>query len=566
MARRALPCWLMLPLSLVGGVDDPITIIEQSDVFVSGADGYHTYRIPSVVQAPDGDLLAFCEGRRSGRGDSGDIDLLMKRSSDGGRTWSDTVVIWDDDENTCGNPCPVVDRETGEVLLLATHNLGTDHERQIIDGQSQGTRTVWILRSDDGGYSWSAPQNITSTVKLVDWTWYATGPGAGIQVERGEHAGRLIIPCDHIEAQTKHYYSHVIYSDDHGATWRLGGSSPEHQVNECEVVELTDGRLMLNMRNYDRSQSARQVCFSADGGVTWAEQHHDAFLIEPICQASIRRIAWPRDDGRPGLIAFSNPARTDRRTNMMLRLSADDGRTWCASAPLHTGSSAYSCLVALSASTIGCLFEADDYGRITFIRSSIAPLEDAQYTLNRIPPSNGVRNLIVDDSLHGWHTVGGGEWTCAGGVITGRLAADEPRHGLLVSDAEFDDFIVEFDYRVIAGDSGFYFRAEESDDSVGVHGFQVEVDLVEPGGLYETGGRAWVIKPDRDEARRWHTPGAWNHVRLSAIGQRTVVHVNGHMTADLHDPAGRRRGHFALQLHGSQEMDVHYRNIHLVEK
>ncbi|MCA9080940.1 MAG: exo-alpha-sialidase, partial [Planctomycetaceae bacterium] len=99
-----------------------------------------------------------------------------------------------------------------------------------------------------------------------DWTWYATGPGSGIQMEAGPHQGRLVIPCDHIQAQTKHYYSHVIYSDDHGASWRLGGSSPQHQVNECEVVELDDGRLLLNMRNYDRSHKARQVAFSNDGG------------------------------------------------------------------------------------------------------------------------------------------------------------------------------------------------------------------------------------------------------------------------------------------------------------
>jgi sialidase-1 len=121
------------------------------------------------------------------------------------------------------------------------------------------------------------PEEITGDTKKPDWTWYATGPGAGIQIQHGPHKGRLVIPCDHIEADTKHYYSHVIYSDDGGQTWQLGGSTPEHQVNECEVVELAEpqGRLMLNMRNYDRSNRTRQTALSDDGGATWHSQKHD---------------------------------------------------------------------------------------------------------------------------------------------------------------------------------------------------------------------------------------------------------------------------------------------------
>ncbi len=342
---------------------------QTTDVFVSGEDGYHTYRIPSVIVAPKGDLLAFCEGRKGGRGDSGDIDLLVKRSKDGGRTWSPQRVVWDDDANTCGNPCAVVDASTGTIHLLSTHNLGTDREPQIIRGESKGTRTVWITRSEDDGETWSKPVEITESTKRPDWTWYATGPGAGIQLERGPHRGRLVVPCDHIEADTHHYYSHVICSDDHGKTWKLGGSTPEHQVNECEVVELTDGRLLLNMRNYDRSKHLRQVAFSADGGKTWTDQRHDSTLTEPICQASLRRLAWPAGD-EPGVILFSNPASSDSRSRMTIRTSLDDGATWAASRVLYEGSSAYSCLVALPDGDAGCLFEADGYGRIVFARLS----------------------------------------------------------------------------------------------------------------------------------------------------------------------------------------------------
>jgi len=343
----------------------------QHDVFESGKDGYHTYRIPAIVVTPGGDLLAFCEGRKGGGGDSGNIDLALKRSTDRGDTWSKQTIIWDDEENTCGNPCPVVDEETGVVWLLLPHTPGIDHEAQIIKGESKGTRTVWVTRSDDGGRTWVEPREITKSAKLADWTWYATGPGAGIQLRRGEHAGRLVIPCDHIERETKHYFSHVIYSDDHGETWTLGGSSPEHQVNECEVAELEDGRLLLNMRNYDRSQHRRQVAWSDDGGLTWTGQRHDETLIEPICQASLRRARWPKGD-EPGVLLFSNPASEKGRVNMTVRASLDDGESWPHARTLHEGGGAYSCLVVLPDGDIGCLYEVDGYRRIVFARFGLA--------------------------------------------------------------------------------------------------------------------------------------------------------------------------------------------------
>src|SRR5262245_20964667 len=154
----------------------PTQELHRSDVFIAGADGYHTYRIPSLIVTTKGTVLAFCEGRKRGRGDAGDIDLLLKRSSDGGQTWSDSQVVWDDGDNTCGNPCPVVDRDTGTIWLLLTQNLGVDTEAQIIDQTSRGTRTCWISRSSDDGQTWAKPIEITRDVKRPDWTWYATGP------------------------------------------------------------------------------------------------------------------------------------------------------------------------------------------------------------------------------------------------------------------------------------------------------------------------------------------------------------------------------------------------------
>jgi sialidase-1 len=341
----------------------------QTNVFVSGQDGYHTCRIPALVVTARGTLLAFAEGRRQGGGDAGDIDLRLKRSTDLGRTWQAAQLVWDDGANTCGNPCPVLDRETGEVWLLLTWNRGDDPEPKIIAGTSHDTRRVFVARSADEVLTWSKPREITPEVKLTNWTWYATGPGAGLQLERGAHRGRLVIPCDHIEAGSRRYYSHVIYSDDHGRTWKLGGSTPRDQVNECEVAQLADGRLLLNMRNYDRTQRTRQTAFSSDGGLSWTGQRHAAELVEPICQASLRRHSWP-GAGRPGVLLFSNPA-SAKRERLTVRASFDEGQTWPVSRLLEARPSAYSCLAALPDGSIGLLYETgvkNPYETIIFAR------------------------------------------------------------------------------------------------------------------------------------------------------------------------------------------------------
>jgi sialidase-1 len=285
----------------------------------------------------------------------------MKRSTDQGNTWSDLQVIWNDRENTCGNPAPVVNRKNGEIILLSTWNLGTDREPHIIEQQSANTRRVFLLRSKDQGKSWTKPKDITKDVKAPNWTWYATGPGSGIQMKTGPKAGRMIIGCDHIEAGTKKYYSHAIYSDNGGRSWKLGGSSPEDQVNECEVAELSNGQLIMNMRNYDRSKKTRQIMQSTDSGLSWSGQKHDETLIEPICQASLLSIDQD--------LLFSNPASSEKREKMTLRRSTDQGLTWMESLLLHEGPAAYSDLVSIDPAKIGCLFEAGNqsaYEQIIF--------------------------------------------------------------------------------------------------------------------------------------------------------------------------------------------------------
>lgn len=346
-----------------------------TDVFVSGRDGYHTFRIPSLLATPRGTLLAFCEGRKNGLGDSGDIDLVLRRSDDSGATWGPLEVVFDAGADTAGNPCPVVDRDTGAIWLLITRNLGTDREADIVSGKSRGTRTPWVMSSTDDGRTWSAPREITATTKANDWTWYATGPGVGIQLRDG----RLVVPCDHIGDDRSKAGSHVIASDDHGTTWKLGGAV-EGGVNECQVVERSDGSLRLDMRNHPpRAAEGRAFSISRDRGQTWSPAVRDPVLIEPGCQASVITITRTPGAGRDRL-AFSNPA-SHRRERMTLRISDDGGRTWPGSRLLHAGPSAYSCLAVLPDGMIGCLFECGTrsaYEQIALARVSIGSASATQ--------------------------------------------------------------------------------------------------------------------------------------------------------------------------------------------
>ena len=334
--------------------------MDEQTLWHSGDGVYNCYRIPALVVTKADSVLAFCEGRRHSARDHGDIDMLVRRSVDGGSTFDAQRVIWPDAGNTCGNPSPTVDRLTGTIWLLMTWNRGEDAEPMILNGTSVDTRRVYVSHSEDDGCTWSPPSEITATTKLPTWTWYATGPGAGIQIENGPHAGRLVVPCDHIEEggnDTRLFRSHVLCSDDHGASWQLGGVAPKQQVNECEVVECgSGGRLLLNMRNYDRDHHARQVAISDDGGANWTNQHHDDILIEPICQASIHRHRCKGEDA----ILFSNPASETERVKMTVRASFDEGAGWSHGRLLNNGPSGYSDLATLPDGRIGCLYEAGE--------------------------------------------------------------------------------------------------------------------------------------------------------------------------------------------------------------
>jgi sialidase-1 len=275
---------------------------QFTDVFVSGTDGYHTYRIPAIVVSKQGTLLAFCEGRKSSRSDTGKIDLLLKRSLDGGRTWLPHQLIRADHDNVCGNPGPVVDQTTGQIWLLMTWNRGEDEEREILEGKSIDTRRVFATSSRDDGLTWSEPREITRDVKKPHWRWYATGPVNGIQLTRGPHKGRLVIPAnhsDHADPSKHPFRAHIIYSDDHGKNWKLGGVE-EDKTNESTLAEKTDGSLLHNMRSY-HGKNRRAVATSTDGGLTWSPVTLDEALVH-----------WSSPSARPACSDIPGPKRTNR--------------------------------------------------------------------------------------------------------------------------------------------------------------------------------------------------------------------------------------------------------------
>ena len=309
---------------------------RETELFSAGAGGYHTYRIPALIVTVRGTALALCEGRMYSQFDHGKIDIVMRRSHDGGTTWSDMQVVHSDGEHTIGNPCIVQDRTTERIWLLFCKDNDTVHS----------------ISSDDDGATWSEARDITTDVKPDNWTWYATGPGHSIQLT----SGRLVIPCDHSEGTRHHspfYFSHVIYSDDHGETWQLGGST-SGSTDECQVVELTDGGLYMTVRSADRSFTTRLASWSEDGGESWSEPEPVQELIDPICEASVVRLTGG-GDGRDRVV-FSNPA-SDKRERITVRMSYDECRTWAVSKTLYVGPSAYSDLAVLPDMTVGCLYE-----------------------------------------------------------------------------------------------------------------------------------------------------------------------------------------------------------------
>ena len=343
---------LIIPLCTARADEPSRSQAIDSVPFVADTGGYACYRCPTLAVSTKGTVLAFCEGRVNGHKDEDDMDIVLKRSVDGGRTWMPLQVIANDGKNPCKCQCPVV-LPSGRILLIWLWNQWIPSEKD------RTTRVVYLMHSDDDGITWSKPRDITTSVYRPDWKWYGTGPCHAI-VMRSRNAGRIIVPARH-NADNTRMVSHVIYSDDDGQSWKIGGSVPRPQTTECTVVELSNGDLMLNSRNQNDGENCRVVSISKDGGETFSETWVESQLVEPRgCQASLLFHSL-NPTTQKGNILFSNPANPQFRSDGTLKLSEDDGRTWTKffryakqPAPNFTG---YSDIALLPDGRIGVLYE-----------------------------------------------------------------------------------------------------------------------------------------------------------------------------------------------------------------
>jgi sialidase-1 len=364
-------------------------VVAQSakiPVFISGTEGHKSYRIPAIISLPNGDLLAFCEGRVHGAGDFGDINIVLKRSADKGKTWSPLQTVVDVDNLQAGNPAPVVDLKdptypNGRIFLF--YNTGNNHEGEVRKGK--GLREVLYKTSTDGGITWSEPVNITMQVHRPkqphvnaaynfpeDWRSYANTPGHAMQFSQGIYKGRIFVAANHSagdpQAQAMDYKAHGFFTDDHGKTFQLSEVVPLPGGNESTAAELSGNGLMINSRNQRGDVRARIVSISRDGGSTWDTTYFDRNLPDPVNQGSLLTVGKKRGKS---ILAFSNAADTQRRDDLTLRISFDDGKAWGRSFVVDRHGSkndytAYSDIVQLSKKHIGVLYEKDAYTQIVF--------------------------------------------------------------------------------------------------------------------------------------------------------------------------------------------------------
>lgn len=385
---------IVLATAAVGQAD----AFDSVTVFRNGTEGYEAFRIPALVKAANGDLLAFCEARAGG--DASETDLVLKRSADAGATWQSLRVVQESDDFrnsftgdvppiTVGNPAPVVDR------------LDPEHPGRIWLPFTLENDRVFVTYSDDHGRSWAEPREITSDVKREGWGWYATGPVHAIQLQRDPHRSRLVIPADHrlgtggddrgLEGVQ------AILSDDHGATWRLGAVDDTYdddlKANETTVVELNDGRLYFNTRDQNgRASGTRGEAYSSDGGETFDRSPHPDYrwfapaqqpLDPPVVQCSLLRAASTADGDAVDLVLFAGPDESgpsgEGRSDLRVRYSTDETATWHDGPLIHEGPAAYSDMARLQPGRFGVLFEAGakgqpHYNRIDFARFSQSDL------------------------------------------------------------------------------------------------------------------------------------------------------------------------------------------------
>jgi sialidase-1 len=355
-------CWLLIPMALRA------SDTTHAVVFAAGEGGVHTFRIPAMVATRRGEILVFAEARKEGIGDASPTDMVLKRSTDGGRSWLPIqTLVRGKGADAIMNPVAIADPTSGKTWLM--YCLTNRKER----GEH---RTHYLISSRNGGRTWTKPREMGPSIKGYDDT-FVPGPGVGILTR----SGRLVIPgytsVEHPDFKTeKGMHSRVIVSDDGGRTWVMG-DAVSIDANECQVAELSDGRLMLNMRQA-MGAACRAVALSRDGGMHWDSLFYDRALNERPCQASLVRYA--PGEGASRTLLFANPdiegtTYAEDRRRMTLRVSPDDGASWPVKKLIHAGPSSYSGIVRMADGAVGLVFEGGENHRREWIRFVRIPWE-----------------------------------------------------------------------------------------------------------------------------------------------------------------------------------------------
>ena len=327
----------------------------------------HTFRIPSLVTTNNGTLLAIGDGRLNSNADvPARIDFYIRRSTDNGTTWGENIVI----SNTMygGDACTVVDKRTGRIFIFYAYSKYKNIFESDGNPNSENCMKSRYIYSDDDGLTWSIPVDLTAALyKAGDNSYWASG-GTGIQLRNGT----LVIPIAIVRGSV--IYGGLLYSTDHGATWNRSQTNSYDKFDENTIVELNDGRIMINARNH-YGNGTRLVTYTSDLGTTWEPYSFDAALIDPICQGNIMRYTSTLDGFEKNRILFSNPGNTSARVDGTLRISYDEGETWAYSKLYQAGDSNYSSITILPDGKIGVLYEVN-HSLLRFKRFNLEDLTD----------------------------------------------------------------------------------------------------------------------------------------------------------------------------------------------
>ena len=346
--------------------------IGVSIPFYSGLKAYHAFRIPTIIKSNTA-LIAFAEGRKNSTSDFGDIDLTYRRSLNNGATWEELKILYDLDTLAVQNPVPIYVASENKIVLLFNTTSLSEHDVLHTDYPKNRERKAYLTMSTDDGLTWRSPKEITQQVKRNHWRWHAIGPVHGIELKHESSRGRLVAPVAiSIEKGNEAYCMALIYSDDQGENWNIGAVDTNLtdavRSNETTIVELTDGRIYVNTRDHlgGSKLKNRGETYSVDGGLSFTKPiiESDNFP-SPIVQSALLRWAEERKEGENSIL-FSTPSDREKRVDLMIMVSYDESESWTPFIKVHDGHSAYSDMVKLDKTTLGVIYETDDYQKIRF--------------------------------------------------------------------------------------------------------------------------------------------------------------------------------------------------------